>query len=95
MVHRAAVLTLLMLGLAGCDTPPQPPSPAMMQLMGACQGGNIQACSTIEQIRSQQAIAYQQSVSAQLSRPQAPIYQPRYSMCNPNYYNSAVSCINY
>lgn len=81
--------------LAACDDPPQPPTYAEMQLQYACQSGNIQACAVMEQNRVQQQIAYQQNLTQQFSSFAQNTYQPRYAVCNPNYYNSGVSCYNY
>lgn len=48
-------LLLIALALAGCvETPPPAPSPAVQQMMVACDAGNLQACETVAGMEAQE-----------------------------------------
>jgi hypothetical protein len=79
--------------LSGCVSSNPPPSPAMQQLMAACEQGNVSACQSLaadEAARRQEAIALAQAMRIEpmdatpfLNRPapQAVLYNGPWTYC--------------
>jgi uncharacterized lipoprotein YajG len=81
---KRTLLIAAIVALAGCQTTPAPPptpSPEMLALQQACQNGNLQACATAENLRTQQEAARQAALatvmaSGAMTTYQAPYIQP-------------------
>jgi hypothetical protein len=71
---RAIFLVLLF--VAGCETSPPQPSPARLQLEGACSGGDTDACGVLLDAEQRQADARAAVAMAYLAN-RRPAYTPQ------------------